>query len=60
MLQGYNISFNAPRSDGLAVSVFAVDPISLRRARVERQGYFECDDAWPGRFPGLGLRVELT
>jgi len=46
--EGYNISFTAQRSDGVVASIFATDPISGRRARVERQGYFECDESFAG------------
>ncbi|CAJ1361405.1 unnamed protein product, partial [Effrenium voratum] len=46
--EGYNISWGAARSDGLAVSTFGMDPISGRRARVERAGYFVCEDLYAG------------
>eukprot|EP00439_Symbiodinium_sp_Y106_P081146 s906_g20.t1 len=44
----YNISFIAVREDGLAVSTFSTDPLSGRRARIEREGYFICAELHAG------------
>ncbi|CAE7034772.1 unnamed protein product [Symbiodinium natans] len=44
----YNISYTAVRADGLAVSTFSTDPLSGRRARIEREGYFICAELHAG------------